>query len=246
MGDPVPIMRTATLAQLVPDPNNPRHTLGPVDNLAEILEASGWLNPLWVRPPTPEERRAHPRSGEWWMIIAGHRRRAAIEQLIAAGKWDRPIDIIIVESSDHAVIQLAENMGRRPLHWIEIAQQMHRIREEHGYTRQQAAALVGVSTDSGYRMLRAWDGLKPDVRERILSRGDVGYNQALRAKNLSSEEQTKLLWPTNNPKPSRKPRPAITQDQLSRLEKRAREAKAPRIVINLLEYLQGRRRLLPF
>ena len=60
-----------------PDPKN-FYELSDLDELAANIELVGLQQPLRVRN--------HPDDPERWMIVSGHRRRAAIRQLVDEGK----------------------------------------------------------------------------------------------------------------------------------------------------------------
>jgi ParB/RepB/Spo0J family partition protein len=130
-------------AKLHPAPDNLRGTLTDVDDLAQSIAEAGLLQPLRVTP--------HPDRAGQWIIIAGHRRHAAIGRLIDAGRWRKTQPIACIHDGtavdDQARVQamLIENLQRVDLDPIEEANGYQRLANEFGMSVRAIADKVGRS-----------------------------------------------------------------------------------------------------
>ncbi len=95
--------------------------------LAQSIEAKGLLQPILVK--TLE--------GERYMIVAGERRYRA-HQLLA-----RPTIAAVVTEGDMDEVAIIENVQRENLRPMELAESLGRLMETHGYTREDAAKVIG-------------------------------------------------------------------------------------------------------
>jgi len=158
----LPDGREVDIAQVRPDPDQPRKTMQP-DRLAELAESilrHGLLQPLVVR-----QEGLAPDGDMQYVIIAGGRRYAALLLLLA-----RPLDDVtrarivrvrvIVNESDAAerrVLQLIENLQREDLSPVEEARSFKEIMRVEGLTTLALAARVHRSqgyVDERLRLLR--------------------------------------------------------------------------------------------
>ena len=151
---------------------NARKVAPDPDKLAELtasIEAHGLLEPLIVSD-----------SAAGAMVIGGSRRLAAMQQLVAAGKWEpgRPVGCVLVSngaSADTAEsfemgrrnleLSLAENTGREELHPVDQAEAFRVLRDEQGVTDKQLAARFGVSGRTVQRRLRMAQAA-PELRRK--------------------------------------------------------------------------------
>lgn len=151
---------------------NARKVAPDPDKLAELtasIEAHGLLEPLIVSG-----------SAAGAMVIGGSRRLAAMQQLVAAGKWEpgRPVGCVLVSngaSADTAEsfemgrrnleLSLAENTGREELHPVDQAEAFRVLRDEQGATDKQLAARFGVSGRTVQRRLRMAQAA-PELRRK--------------------------------------------------------------------------------
>lgn len=102
---------------LVPHASNPRGQLTDLDDLARSIGARGVLHPLVVVPTTTDD----PNDGARWLIIAGHRRRAAamlagveLVPCIVRHDLDDPADqlaAMIIENTERRDLTVAEEIG---------------------------------------------------------------------------------------------------------------------------------------
>jgi ParB family chromosome partitioning protein len=115
------------LNQLHPDPNNVRENLGDLEDLAESIVAVGLLQPIVAR-----------RHGEQLIIVAGHRRYAAIARL----GWASVPVIVRADMAPDEVLaaMIIENSQRADLDPIEEARGLARLKAEYGLTTDVALA----------------------------------------------------------------------------------------------------------
>lgn len=160
-------MRMVPLGRLHPDPDNIRHEIGDVSEMAESMRAIGVLQPLLVSP--------HPSRAGHFLIKAGHRRRAAAEE---AGLAEAPCYIrkTIIGAGSTVQSMLIENFHRVALNPIEIADGMGYLRKKLDWSGRRIAKATGMheSTVSGYlALLEASDDTKAKVARRELAATDV-------------------------------------------------------------------------
>lgn len=123
------------LADLEADPDN-FYDVSNVGNLADAIATVGLQQPLRVR--------RHPDNNGKYMIVSGHRRRAAITQLVEEGRKDLdPVPCIIEQAGGSAALDelrlIYGNSATRDLTAPEISRQAVRVQEllyklkEEGY-----------------------------------------------------------------------------------------------------------------
>lgn len=118
-----------------PDPNNPRHDLGNLDEMALSLVAAGMLEPIIVAPGPTEGR---------YTIVAGHRRVAAA---LMANLPEVPalIRVDLKPGSNLSLVaQVVENLHRLPLSPLEEARAYDLLRQL-GLKQTDIAAACGVN-----------------------------------------------------------------------------------------------------
>lgn len=110
---------------------NIRHDLTHVSELIDSIRSKGLLQPLIVSQ----------RNGRY-QIIAGHRRFHACKLL----KWATIPCIVRQTGSDETtVLQMIENIQRRDLTALELAEAVGRIRQETGWPAAKIAESIGMS-----------------------------------------------------------------------------------------------------
>ncbi|WP_448208090.1 ParB/RepB/Spo0J family partition protein [Azospirillum sp. sgz302134] len=123
------------LSDVMPNPDQPRRFFDEAElhQLAASLQTVGQLSPILVKP--------HPRETRRYLLIAGERRwrAAGLADLgtIAAH--------ILSEDTDTDQIALIENLQRVNLSPVEEAEGIQRLIDRHGYSQEQAGALLGRS-----------------------------------------------------------------------------------------------------
>jgi ParB family chromosome partitioning protein len=131
-----PIGRMVALSSVEPDPEQPRSSLGELDDLTASVRDKGVLEPILV----------HARDGEsgqdTYRIISGERRYRAAQ---AAGLREVPVIEMRVSKREALEIALVENLQRKDLTPFEEAEGYAALGEQHGYTHEQIADAVGRS-----------------------------------------------------------------------------------------------------
>ena len=144
--------RLVPIEELETNPDQPRRSVGDLEELTRSIEAKGVLEPILVRPLE---------SGRF-RIIAGERRfRAALE----AGLAEVPCIELDVPDNEVLEIALIENLHRRDLHPFEEAAGYASLSEKHGYTQQRIASSVGKSRVSVTEAMSLLE-IPEDLREK--------------------------------------------------------------------------------
>ena len=155
-----------------PDPKN-FYELSDLDELAANIELVGLQQPLRVRK--------HPENPDRWMIVSGHRRRAAIRQLVDEGKDQlRAVACIVEQPAASEALQelrlIFANSGTRKLTPAEISKQAERVEmllyelkeqgmEFPGRMRDHVAEACKVSKSKLSRLKVIRDKLIPELQE---------------------------------------------------------------------------------
>jgi ParB family transcriptional regulator, chromosome partitioning protein len=156
--------RLVPIEELETNPDQPRRSVGDLEELTKSIEAKGVLEPILVRPLE---------SGRF-RIIAGERRfRAALE----AGLAEVPCIELDVPDNEVLEIALIENLHRRDLHPFEEAAGYASLSEKHGYTQQRIASSVGKSRVSVTEAMSLLD-IPEDLREKC-RRADIAARSVL-------------------------------------------------------------------
>lgn len=145
------------LKGLLPNPRNPRSSLGDVKELAAAIKHAGMQTPLTVREIAPEK----------FEIISGHRRHAAAE---LAGLLEVPC-ILLEDVSDGRALELNlnEQLQREDLTPLEQAAACRSLQELQGYDAKQIAGVFGQSEKWVKQRMKLND-LGPEAR-KLFTRG---------------------------------------------------------------------------
>ena len=154
------------------DPKN-FYELSGLEGLADNIATCGLQQPIRVR--------VHPENADRYMIVSGHRRRAAIRVLIADGREDlREIPCIIDRRKGSAALQelclIYGNANTRTMTSYEVSQQAQRVEallyqlKEEGYAfpgrmRDYVAEACKISTGKLARLKVIQSKLAPVFRE---------------------------------------------------------------------------------
>ena len=171
--DPAGELRRIPMAQIRPNPYQPRRTFRESD-LAELeasIGASGLLQPISVR-----------RSGSSFELISGERRLKACGRL---GWTDIPAIIKAVDDRTLLTLALVENLQRADLNAIEEATGPERLIDEFGYTQQQVAEAVGKDRTTITHLLRMLSLPAPVIA--MVEQGKLGAGHARALLALPSE-----------------------------------------------------------
>lgn len=182
------------LADLEADPDN-FYDVSNVGNLADAIATVGLQQPLRVRP--------HPDNNGKYMIVSGHRRRAAITQLVEEGRKDLdPVPCIIEQAGGSAALDelrlIYGNSATRDLTAPELSRQAVRVQEllyklkEEGYEfpgrmRDHVAEACNISRSKLARLKVIREQLLPALLplwEQGELNEDVAYKLAQCPQNL--------------------------------------------------------------
>lgn len=155
----------------------PRRDMHPeaLEELAESIKAQGVMQPIIVRPISPDK----------YEIIAGERRWRATQ---LAGLDTIPVLIRDVPDEAAVAMALIENIQREDLNAMEEAFALSRLQQEFELTHQQVAEAVGKSRTTVTNLLRLMS-LREDV-QRLLEYGDIEMGHAKALLGLPPELQS--------------------------------------------------------
>lgn len=137
-----PSINEIPLERVRPNPQQPR-TSFPADELEELagsIRRHGVLQPVVVA-----------RNGEWYELVAGHRRVLAAR---LAGKTSIPA-VIREDVTDRLELALIENVQRADLNAIDSARAYKLLMETYGLTQEQLAERMGKSRSAVANTLRS-------------------------------------------------------------------------------------------
>lgn len=127
-----PIMIRVKVTDLHTDPENLRDELPDIEDLADSIKEVGLLEPIIAR-----------RDGNRLIVVAGHRRLAAIRLL----RWDE-VEVIShgPMRSDHVIaVMLIENGQRVDLNPIEEARGLAKLKKANGCSEAELGRMIGRS-----------------------------------------------------------------------------------------------------
>lgn len=133
-----------------------------LQELADSIKQQGVVQPILVR-----------KQNESYEIIAGERRFRASK---LAGKAFIPAIIRDVTDVQLFEIALIENIQRQDLSALEIAKGYQRLIDEHQYTQEQLAEVVGKSRSAVANQLRLLS--LPDAVKALLEAGKISMGHA--------------------------------------------------------------------
>lgn len=175
-------LRNLKILQLQPGKYQPRTHMDQesLAELAESIKAQGVMQPVLVRPVSPEG----------YEIIAGERRWRAAQ---IAGLTEVPALIREVPDEAALAMSLIENIQRENLNPLEEAMGIQRLIKEFGMTHQAASQALGSSRSAVSNLLRLLN-LPPPVQELLMQgKIDMGHGRALLALPAAKQIQTANL-----------------------------------------------------
>jgi len=121
------------LAELQPDPTQPRKYMDPValEELTASVSQMGIIQPVVCRQD--------PATGLVY-TVAGERRCAAARKAGLAA-----VPAVFIDGANYAEIALVENLLRQDLNPVEEAEALKRLMDDHAYPQDQLAAIIGKS-----------------------------------------------------------------------------------------------------
>lgn len=169
------------IASITTNPYQPRKVFSAeqLEELASSIREYGVIQPITVRKNFIGG----------YELISGERRLRASR---LAGKTDIPCIIIDADENDSAVIALLENLQRADLTFMEEAEAIAHLVQEHKYTQEQLARKLGKSQSAIANKIRL---LKlPDDAKKIISDNSLTERHARALLRVQDEHlQNKIL-----------------------------------------------------
>jgi ParB family chromosome partitioning protein len=183
-----PVGKMVPLSALEPDPDQPRSSMGNLDDLVSSIRDKGVLEPILVRPlagDRPDGEQADLRfGGESFRIISGERRYRAAQE---AGLYEVPVIVFEVTAEEALEIALVENLQRKDLTPFEEAQGYQALATRHGYTHDQIAEAVGKARSVITESLSLLQ-LPPSVRQAAQALGIASRSLLLEVLKAGGED----------------------------------------------------------
>lgn len=176
---------TLNYTDIKPDPDNVRSHAGVsgIKELATSIKGAGLLNPIIVRPVE-----------DHYVVIAGHRRLAAIGTLVEVGDHDGKIPVILrnedITQAQVTIEQLVENLQREDISILDEAAGYTRLLE-FSMTQAEISRMVGRSKGHVTKRL-ALIGLPAKAKDK-LTKGDITIEAALAIAALDDDELEEFL-----------------------------------------------------
>lgn len=180
-----PVGRMVPLSMVEPDPNQPRTTMGDLDDLVSSIRDKGVLEPILVRPrPTDDEREVNGRE-PILRIISGERRYRAAQE---AGLFEVPVIEMEVSEEEALEIALIENLQRKDLTPFEEAEGYRALSERYEYTHEEIAETVGKSRTVITESLSLLQ-MPPRVRDTVQALGITSKSVLLEVLKVGDEQE---------------------------------------------------------
>jgi ParB family chromosome partitioning protein len=148
--------RQVAIDELIPNPGQPRQSVGDLEELIASIHNVGVLEPLLVR-----------QSGKGFQIISGERRYRAAQ---AAGLDQVPCIVLEVDDAEVLEIALIENLQRQDLSPFEESEGLQALIDRFGYTHEDVARRIGKARTSVTETL-SLAVIPSELRERLQEAG---------------------------------------------------------------------------
>ena len=172
--------KEVSLELVVPNPKQPRKVFSEkeVNSLACSIKKEGFLQPLVVLPES--------KTG-YYFLLAGERRYRAAKKL---GLSRVPVLIKEAAPKDALRLALVENLQRQDLSVVEEALAYQELIDEHAYTHEQCAEVLGLDRTKVTNSIRLLS--LPEKALSCLAQDLISMGHA-RASLLALKEKTQLL-----------------------------------------------------
>jgi ParB family chromosome partitioning protein len=178
------IGRIVPLADIEPDLDQPRSSIGDLTELIESVRNKGVLEPILVRP-NPDYGPGEAR----YRIISGERRFRAAQQ---AELDEVPVIEMEVDADEALEIGLIENLQRKDLTPFEEADAYRALGDRFGYTQEKIATSMGKSrtviTESLSLLL-----IPDEIRQLAESLGVSSKSLLLEVAKLDDEDEMQAV-----------------------------------------------------
>ncbi len=168
------------LAQIEPDPDQPRRDLGDLEELKASIREHGLIQPLIVSPA----------GGERFRIIAGERRYTA-----AKGLGMEAIECVVRTIEEHRRLetQLIENIHRKDFNPVEEAMAYRRLMDEFKLSQRALATRVARSPATINETLRILT-LPNDMLESVRTSEHLSRSVLLEIAKQEDEAARRAMW----------------------------------------------------
>lgn len=169
------------IAQIEPDPDQPRKDVGDIDDLKASITEHGILQPILVSVVAEDQYR----------LIAGERRLTAAK---AVGLKTVPCIVRTVEEHRRLEVQLIENLHRKELNPVEEATTYKRLMSEFKLSQRQLAERLGKSAASINQTVRILSLPQAVIEEASHGNENLTRSVLLEIAKLETEvEQLRLF-----------------------------------------------------
>lgn len=185
-----PVGKMVPLSSLEPDPNQPRSSMGDLEDLVHSIRGKGVLEPILVRPRPGDDLGQLGQEASLYRIISGERRYRAAQE---AGLYEVPVIEMDVSEEEALEIALIENLQRKDLTAFEEAEGYRMLAERHDYTHEEIAESVGKSRTVVTESLSLLQ-MPPRVRDTVQALGITSKSLLLEVLKAGDEpEMIQLL-----------------------------------------------------
>lgn len=166
-----------------------RKDYGNIEELAKDFRDNGQITAITLRPPNEEDKSDPEYKGQTWALVAGGRRIAAATHL----NWTsiRAVDREHMDPLKHRVLELAENLARKDMSFVEIVQakqEMFLLRKEQNpeITQAEVAKEIGETAANFSRDLRVAEVIEQRPELKQASSKKAVIRQAVMAEHFEA------------------------------------------------------------
>ena len=168
------------VSAILPDPDQPRKSLGSLEDLKASIKEHGIIQPIVISPFSEEQ----------FLIIAGERRFSAAKEM---GLKTVPAIIRTVDEHRRLEVQIIENIHRQELSPVEEAAAYRKLMEEFSLSQRQLAARLGKSPAAINETIRILS-LPEEILESVRTSERLTRSVLLEISKLEDETMRHALW----------------------------------------------------
>lgn len=168
------------VSAILPDPDQPRKSLGSLEDLKASIKEHGIIQPIVISPFGEEQ----------FLIIAGERRFSAAKEM---GLKTVPAIIRTVDEHRRLEVQIIENIHRQELSPVEEAAAYRKLMEEFSLSQRQLAARLGKSPAAINETIRILS-LPEEILESVRTSERLTRSVLLEIAKLEDETMRHALW----------------------------------------------------
>lgn len=168
------------VSAILPDPDQPRKSLGSLEDLKASIKEHGIIQPIVISPFGEEQ----------FLIIAGERRFSAAKEM---GLKTVPAIIRTVDEHRRLEVQIIENIHRQELSPVEEAAAYRKLMEEFSLSQRQLAARLGKSPAAINETLRILSLPEP-ILESVRTSEHLTRSVLLEIAKQEDEAAQTAMW----------------------------------------------------